>query len=44
MIHRVIVKAVTWSRDANGLFDYECSTHIDKDLKAFGNGKLIDPK
>ena len=37
---RLIIKTSTWQRDANGLFDYECTNPIIKDIKVTGNGTL----
>lgn len=42
MQNRLVVKAATWTRDVNGLFDYECLVPVPNDITISGPGTAVE--
>lgn len=43
-ISSAVIKAVTWSKDSHGLFDYESENVSKRNLKAISNAKIVRTK
>ena len=39
--HEVFMRCVTWTRDSNGLFDYESKNIAKKNIKSNTGGRLV---